>query len=160
MEPIQIVDAARVTAVAAAAATAPRARMNDNLHAMDDPIHRMLNATEPATYVAPHRHLAAPRRETLTVLRGEGAVVLFDDAGAIEQVVRLAPTGPVHVIEIPAGRWHSLVALAPGTVWFEVKAGPYAAPPAEDVASWAPAPGDPGAAAYLETMRAAALGET
>jgi hypothetical protein len=37
-----------------------------------------------------------------------------------------------------------------------VKAGPYVAPPAADVAAWAPPPGDARATAYLETMRKAA----
>ena len=54
--------------------------------------------------------------------------------------------------ELPPGTWHSLVALEPGTVWFEVKAGPYAPPPPADVAAWAPAPGSPEAPRYLEHM--------
>jgi len=126
--------------------------MNDNLHAMDDPIHRLLNATEPGTYVQPHRHLTPAKAETLTVIAGRGALVLFDDAGRVAEKCVLSPTGPTFVAEIPAGAWHTLIALAPGTVWFEVKAGPYAAPPAQDVATWAPAPGDPRAAAYLEKL--------
>lgn len=156
MHPIEIVDAARIARLGAAAAASPRARMNDNLHAMEDPVHRLLNAIEPGSYVQPHRHRTAPRRETLAVLRGAGAVVIFDDEGRIERSVRLTPEGPVHVIEVPSGCWHSLVSLEPGTVFFEVKEGPYVAIPPEDLAPWAPAPGDPAAAAYLEELRAAA----
>ena len=34
-----------------------RLRMNYNFHdSMDAPIHRMLNALEPGTYLPPHRH--------------------------------------------------------------------------------------------------------
>ena len=34
-----------------------RLRMNYNFHAsMDAPIHRLLNALEPGTYLPPHRH--------------------------------------------------------------------------------------------------------
>ena len=123
--------------------------MNDNLHAMADPIHRLLNATEPGTYVQPHRHGTPPKVETLCVLRGRGAVLLFDDAGHVTDRAILGPGGPTLVVEVPANTWHTLIALEPGTVWFEVKAGPYAAPTREDTAAWAPAPGDERAGAYL-----------
>ena len=126
--------------------------MNDNLHAMDDPIHRLLNATEPGTYVQPHRHGAPAKDETLLVIAGRGAILVFDDAGRVTQKAILSPRGPTFIVEIPAGAWHTLIALEPGTVWFEVKAGPYAAPPASDIADWAPAPGTPDAGAYLDRL--------
>lgn len=149
---MQTVDAARIAAVVAKAKTSPRLRMNDNLHSMDDAIHRLLNATEPGTYVQPHRHASPPKLETMCVFAGRGAIVLFDDAGRVTETAVLSPKGPTFLAEIPAGAWHTLLALEPGTVFFEVKAGPYAAPPAQDVASWAPAPNDPAAAAYLEKL--------
>jgi cupin fold WbuC family metalloprotein len=126
--------------------------MNDNLHAMEDPIHRLLNATEPGTYVQPHRHGTPAKGETLCVLAGRGAILVFDDAGRVTEKAVLSPKGPVFVAEVPANTWHTLVALEPGTVWFEVKSGPYAAPPAQDVAPFAPAPGAPDAAAYLDGL--------
>jgi cupin fold WbuC family metalloprotein len=150
------VDARLLDTVVAAARTSPRLRMNHNLHAMDDAIHRLLNAMEPGSYVQPHRHLAAPRTETLACIRGRGAVLVFDGAGAVVQRFFLSPSGPDLVCELPAGTWHSLLALESGTVFFEVKAGPYVAPPPADVAAWAPPPGDARATAYLETMRKAA----
>jgi cupin fold WbuC family metalloprotein len=146
------VDRARLDAVSTKAASSPRLRMNDNLHAMEDPIHRMLNATEPGTYVQPHRHGTPAKVETLCVLRGRGAIVVFDDMGHVTEAVLLSRTGPTYVAEIPANTWHSLVALEPGTVWFEVKAGPYASPTLQDIAPWAPAPGTPEAEAYLEGL--------
>jgi cupin fold WbuC family metalloprotein len=149
---MQIVDSARLAAVAAKARTSARLRMNDNLHAMEDPIHRLLNATEPGTYVQPHRHGTPAKVETLAVLAGRGAVLVFDDAGRVTGKAVLSPRGPVFVAEVPANAWHTLVALEPGTVWFEVKAGPYAAPPAQDVAPFAPAPGAPDADAYLARL--------
>ena len=149
---MQTVDTARLAAVAAKAKESPRLRMNDNLHAMDDPIHRLLNATEPGTYVQPHRHCAPAKTETLTVLQGRGAILVFDDSGHVTERAILSPAGPVFVAEVPGNAWHTLVALDPGTVWFEAKSGPYAAPAAHDVAPWAPAPGDPAAAAYLHAL--------
>jgi cupin fold WbuC family metalloprotein len=150
------VDSARLQRVIAAAKTHARRRMNDNLHAMDDPVHRLLNATEPGTYVQPHRHKSPPKTETLCLLSGRGAVITFDDAGDVVERVVLAVQGDVRVIEIPPGTWHTLIALEPGTVWFEVKEGPYAPLPSQDVASWSPAPGESEAEAYLARLNAVA----
>ena len=45
-----------------------RLRMNYNFHAsMDAPIHRLLNALEPGTYLPPHRH--TDKEETYLVLK-------------------------------------------------------------------------------------------
>ena len=146
------IDVARIEKVVAAARASARLRMNDNLHAMDDPIHRLLNATEPGTYVQPHRHLVPPKIETMAVLRGRGAILLLDDEGRVTECAVLSPTGPVLVAEVPAGTWHTLVALEPATVWFEVKAGPYAPPKPEEIAPFAPAPGTPEAGPYLARL--------
>jgi cupin fold WbuC family metalloprotein len=102
--------------------------------------------------VQPHRHGTPARLETISVLQGRGAILVFDDAGRVTGKAILSPSGPVFVAEVPAGAWHTLIALVPGTVWFEVKSGPYAAPPAQDVASWAPAPGAADAGAYLDRL--------
>ncbi len=146
------VDAERLETLVAAARKSPRLRMNDNLHNLEDAIHRLLNATEPGTYVQPHRHLAPPKVETLAVLCGRGAILLFDDAGRVIERAVLSPGGPTFVAEVPAGAWHTLLGLEPGTVWFEVKAGPYAPPRTEEVAPWAPVPGSPEVARYLEVL--------
>lgn len=147
------VDATVLDALIAEARANPRRRMNRNLHRMEDPIHRLLNAMEPDSYVAPHRHLAAPRNETLACIRGRGAIVLFGDDGIMAESFLLSPNGPELIVEIPAGQWHSLVAIESGTVFFEVKAGPYAPPVPADVATFAPAIGSPQAAGYVELMR-------
>jgi cupin fold WbuC family metalloprotein len=158
METIRV-DGALLDALTESARTNERRRMNKNLHKMEDPIHRLLNAMEPDSYVQPHRHLAAPRTETLLCVRGRGAIVVFGDDGSMDERFVLAPDGPDFVAELPPGTWHSLLALEPGTVFFEVKAGPYVALEEDDIASWAPAPKDPGVADYLARMRAYAEGE-
>ena len=146
------VDLARLERLSQTARAHPRLRMNDNLHAQTDPIHRLLNATEPGTYVQPHRHLDPTKLETMAVIRGKGAVLVFDDRGALLERALLSPNGPDLVVELPPGTWHSIVALEPGTVWFEAKAGPYVPPTPAEIASWAPAPGSPEAPRYLEQM--------
>lgn len=153
------VDKTRLQTVIAAAKSSARLRMNDNLHAMDDTIHRLLNATEPGTYVQPHRHgssaaATTARTETLCVLTGLGAIVTFGDDGEILEEILLGPNAECALAEIPGATWHTLIALESGTVWFEVKQGPYAPLPPQDLAAWAPAPGSAAASEYLERLRA------
>jgi cupin fold WbuC family metalloprotein len=122
---------------------------------MEDPVHRLLNAVEPGTYIRPHRHLHPPKDETYVVVRGALGLVLFDAVGAVAAARRLsAGAGGTFGVDIPAGVLHTVVALEAGTVFFEVKAGPYVPPSGDDVPTWAPAEGEPGAAAYEGSLRA------
>jgi hypothetical protein len=57
-------------------------------------------------------------------------------------------------VDIPHGTWHTLVALASGTVFFEAKAGPYVALSEAERAPWAPAEGSSSAVVMLEIYRA------
>lgn len=119
----------------------PRLRMNYNFHtSMDAPVHRMLNALEPGTYLPPHRH--SDKEETYLVLRGRLVAFFFNDEGEVIEKSILNPKSGMYGLEIPVGVWHSIISLESGTVIFEVKKGPYQPLPAEDVASWAPAPAD------------------
>jgi cupin fold WbuC family metalloprotein len=147
--------------LSAEAAASPRRRKNLNVHAeLSDPVQRLCNAFEPGTYVRPHRHAAAGVWELLVVLSGSAAVLVFDDAGAVTERAELDAAGPVRCLEIPAGAWHTMASLQPGTVLFEVKRGPYAAPPPQDFAAWAPAEGDARCAAMEVWFRGARPGES
>jgi hypothetical protein len=57
-------------------------------------------------------------------------------------------------INIVHGTFHSLVALDPGSVFFEAKAGPYVSIMAAELAEWAPSEGDGAAVDYLSGLRA------
>ncbi len=140
--------------VAREARESPRLRKNRNLHEMDDPVHRLLNALEPGTYIRPHRHLEASKAETAIVLTGAVGVLIFDERGALLEKRRLSARGPDRGVDMAAGVWHGFVALEPGTVFFETKAGPYVPPTEEESAPWAPPEGDPEAAALERTWRA------
>jgi cupin fold WbuC family metalloprotein len=131
----------------------PRLRQNYNLHQdYADPCQRLLNALEPGTYVRPHRHSSPPKPECFLALRGRLAAVLFAENGEIERVIEFAPAGPVAGLEIPPGRWHALVALESGSLFFECKPGPYQPLTDKDWAAWAPLEGAPEAGPYLEQL--------
>ncbi|MEY8720086.1 WbuC family cupin fold metalloprotein [Bacteroides stercorirosoris] len=130
----------------------PRLRMNYNFHeSLDAPIHRLLNALEPGTYLPPHRH--TDKEETYVVLRGSLLAFFYDDLGNVTEKVSLNSSAGIYGLEIPSGTWHSIIALESGTVIFEIKSGPYRSLPPEDIAPWAPAPSDlEGAAVYMKRM--------
>lgn len=152
---VNVIDVAMLDETSVAAQASPRLRKNRNFHPADDfPSHRLLNAIEPGSYVAPHRHLDPLKDETMLVLRGRLGLVIFDDAGAVRQAIELSAGGDQLGVDIPHGCWHSVLGLAPGTVFFEAKAGPYLALSDAERAGWAPAEGDAGVPAYLAGLRA------
>lgn len=131
----------------------PRQRKNRNFHQGDAAVaHRLLNAIEPGSYLAPHRHLDANKDETIVVLRGRLAVFFFDDDGNVRQTVALSPLGAVCGVNIPHGEYHTVLALDPGTVMLEAKAGPYRPLAEAERAHWAPAEGEAEALAYAQML--------
>lgn len=123
--------------VTAQARKSPRLRMNYNFHeTMEAPIHRMLNALEPGTYLVPHRH--PDKEEVYLVLRGSLLAFLFDEEGKVTVKETLSPAVGNYGIEIPAGAWHGIVVLEPGTVIYEIKQGPFVPLTPENIAPWAP----------------------
>jgi len=145
-----LIDDALLDHASRQAADSPRRRRNINFHAADaDACHRLLNAIEPGSYVPPHRHLDPAKDETFVVLRGAFGLVTFSDDGAVSGTAELRAGGPVLGATVPHGTFHTLLALEPGSVFLEAKAGPYLPLTESERAPWAPAEGDAGAPAYL-----------
>lgn len=153
--PVQLIDEALLDATLARAFAAPRGRINHNFHPdLASNPHRFLNAWTRGSYAAPHRHLAVPKPESFIVMRGELALFVFDDAGAIIEKHLLGRHGLLGV-DLAPGLWHTVAAVTETAVCFEVKAGPYDAATDKEFAPWAPREGEPGAAQYLERLMAA-----
>ncbi|MEO8008101.1 MAG: WbuC family cupin fold metalloprotein [Betaproteobacteria bacterium] len=153
MNATKIIDTQLLEAIWAQAAASPRRRKNFNFHAHESaPANRLLNAIEPDSYVQPHRHLDPAKDESLIVLRGVVGMVVFDDKGGIVQQAVLRAGSGAKGVDIPHATWHTFVALEPGSVIFEAKAGPYMPLGRGEKASWAPPEGDAGAAVYLERL--------
>lgn len=132
-----------------------RLRKNLNFHTRNDAhCHRLLNALEPGTYIPPHRHQDTEKDETMIVVKGRFGVLIFDEAGTVTEQFTMAENGTNLGVTIPAGVFHSMVSLETGSVFFESKAGPYAALTDAEKASWAPNEGDIDSAAFLEKMTA------
>jgi cupin fold WbuC family metalloprotein len=136
---VQLIDAALLAEVLRQARKSPRLRMNYNFHARDEENpNRFLNAILRGSYIAPHRHLNPPKPEAFVVVEGRVAFFIFDDAGAVAAVHFLGrEPGDALGIDQPPGVWHTLAALTPHAVCYEVKPGPYA-PAGKDFAPLGP----------------------
>lgn len=141
-------------ALTTAARASDRRRRNRNFHAVSShPAQRLLNAIEPDSYVQPHRHRLADRDETIVMVRGAVGIVVFDEDGRITRTAVLRAGGENVGAHLPANTFHTLVALEPGSVFFEAKAGPYDAATDKELAPWSPAEGAAEAMAYHAQLR-------
>lgn len=84
---------------------------------------RMLNALEPGTIMPIHRHRNSS--ETMVMVRGKLIERFYDDEGNLTEEFLMEPYGQYAMVQIEAGRWHSLKVLEEGTVIFEAKDGAY-----------------------------------
>ncbi|NOT62687.1 MAG: WbuC family cupin fold metalloprotein [Acidobacteria bacterium] len=157
---IQTITKATLDALLEEARQLPRLRAIQRLHDDDwEHAHRMLNALVPGTYVRPHRHQDKYKGEGFMLLRGRLAVLIFDEAGALNQSAScvLSQADGCFGMDISPGVWHSLVALE-ASVIYEVKgqpAGGYVQDSDKDFAPWSPPEGDVAATDFvkqLETM--------
>ena len=110
--------------VSSQAMESSRLRMNYNLHAhLGEKVHRFFNAMEPGTVVPIDRR--RDTAETFMLVRGKMRVVFYDDDKNIIEDTILSTDNGNYGVHIPIGAWHWVEILAPNTVTFEVKEGPY-----------------------------------
>ena len=95
----------------------------------------------------------------MVVVRGAFSVLHFDDAGRVLARADLHAGDGDCAVEIPAHAWHSVVSLAPGTILFEIKPGPYSPIEDKEFAAWAPPEGDPLAPGWVRWFEAAKPGD-
>lgn len=107
------------------AKASPRLRMNLDLrNGPEDQSQRMLNAIEPGSPLPIHRHKHTS--ETVVCLSGRLVEEFYDELERIcTERIELYPGGPVALVNVPAGQWHTVKALESGTVILEMKDGPY-----------------------------------
>jgi cupin fold WbuC family metalloprotein len=145
---LRLFHAASLEEALAASRRGPRLRANFNVHpTLDDPIQRMFNIFQPGSYVRPHRH-DPDRFELFLRLTGEAGAVIFDEGGRPTEWAVLAE-GADWALEVFGGAWHTIFALTPNAVLFEVKPGPYRPLTEKDFAPWAPVQGSAEAAELL-----------
>ena len=152
--PARFIDQSLFAEMTVQASANPRQRQHHNFHDMAEACHRMLVGMQTDTYLAPHRHLAADKAETLLVLQGSIGLLLFDEQGELTKTRVMQAAGTCQGVDLSPGQFHALVVLEADTLLFECKAGPYRALLEEEWAPWAPREGEPEADAYRQWMRA------
>ena len=141
-----------------AARSRERLRMNYNIHPeLSDPVQRLFNAMQPLSYVQPHRHIGSDAWEVFVLVQGEGVAITFDEDGVVTHRAHLHVDG-ARMVEIPTSTYHTVLALAEDTLFFEIKRGPYDPNKAKDFASWAPMENEAGSQKYALWMQQAAVG--
>ena len=141
----------QITELIQQARDSERKRAIFRLHEHEEPVQRMVNAVIPGTYVTPHKHQSPPKVELLSILRGRVALLRFDDEGGISEIHILDENGPVKVIDIAPGEYHSMVALVPSAV-LEIVQGPFDPVTHKQFADFAPHEGQPGTTEYLAML--------
>lgn len=87
-------------------------------------------------------------------LRGTLVVLTFSDAGDIEHAFALSQNSETIGVEVSTDVWHTAVSLAEGSVFMEVKPGPFQPLSDRDKAPWAPAEGSAEAVDYNARLSA------
>lgn len=84
---------------------------------------------------------------------------MFDDHGAICRIERFGTESLCSNagVEVAPGTWHTIVALTAPAVMLEVKAGPFRASAAKELAPWAPEEDAAEAMNYLRFLRDAIM---
>ncbi|MCX7412434.1 MAG: WbuC family cupin fold metalloprotein [Planctomycetia bacterium] len=120
----------------------PRQRMRVCTHrAPDAALHEMLIVHTKETYVRPHKHAA--KSESFHVIEGDMDVVVFDEHGAVTDVLRLGDyrSGRTFYYRMHEPMFHTLLIRSDVVIFHEITAGPFR-PEDTIVAPWEPNPDD------------------
>jgi len=117
-----------------------------------DPIHEMLICLARETYVRPHRH--AKKSESFHIIEGELDVVLFENDGAIRDVIRMGPyrAGHVFFYRLNESRFHTVLVNSPHALIHETTNGPFN-PDETEFATWSPVEDHRDVAQFVNRLR-------
>jgi cupin fold WbuC family metalloprotein len=104
----------------------PRRRARICAHKSNgDALHEMLIAISSQSYIHPHKHVA--KSESFHIVEGSVDVIIFDDVGAITNIIKLgAPgSGRSYFYRLSEARFHTLIIHSDILVVHEVTNGPF-----------------------------------
>lgn len=154
---MKLISTALLDELAAKAAVSPRRRAHHNIHSSPtETLQRFIVVAQRGSYVRPHRHWT--KSELVTVLRGSFELVIFDDAGVVTARQVIGDGTPNAAFELPQATWHTLLPLADGSAFLEVKEGPYDPATSAEFATWAPEEGNPSIPEFQRWVSAAPVG--
>jgi cupin fold WbuC family metalloprotein len=109
------------------ALASPRKRARICAHkSNDDALHEMIIAIAASSYIHPHRHI--DKAESFHVIEGEVDVVVFDEAGAVVDLIELGSPGSGRrfYYRLSHSAFHTLLIRSDYLVVHEVTNGPFA----------------------------------
>lgn len=121
---MKIIDEQLLKEVSAQAKGSPRLRMNYNFHqSLDEKCHRFLNAVEPGTEVAIHRHPMS--NENVILIKGKLDEVLYEEVVSADGKITLRESERIHLCpesgaygcQVPKGVWHTVEVLEPSVIY-------------------------------------------
>ncbi|MBI1175206.1 MAG: cupin fold metalloprotein, WbuC family [Sideroxydans sp.] len=108
------------------AAQSPRKRARICAHKTnEDGLHEMLIAIAAGSYIHPHKHIA--KSESFHIVEGLVDVIIFDDQGALFDVIKLGEfgSGRSYYYRLSDSMFHTLVIRSEMLVMHEVTNGPF-----------------------------------
>jgi len=108
------------------ALASPRKRARICAHkSNDDALHEMIIAIAASSYIHPHRHI--DKAESFHIIEGEVDVAVFDEAGAVVDVIELGGpgTGRRFYYRLSHSAFHTLLIRTDYLVVHEVTNGPF-----------------------------------
>jgi cupin fold WbuC family metalloprotein len=109
------------------ALASPRKRARICAHkSNDDALHEMIIAIAASSYIHPHRHI--DKAESFHIIEGEVDVAVFDEAGAVVDVIELGGPGSGRrfYYRLSHSAFHTLLIRSDCLVVHEVTNGPFA----------------------------------
>jgi cupin fold WbuC family metalloprotein len=97
----------------------------------------LLSSINPGSYIQPHMHAIPNKIEMFMIIQGKICVVIFDDCGEIISH-HILSSDDTKVIEIFPYTWHTVFAILPETIFYEIKSGPFDPDIDKKFAIWAP----------------------
>ncbi len=91
----------------------------------DDALHEMVIAISAASYIHPHKHLG--KSESFHIIEGEVDVAVFDESGAVADVIQLGAigSGRKFYYRLSESAFHTLLIRTEFLVVHEVTNGPF-----------------------------------
>ena len=114
-----------------------RQRYPKILHKPGDEFNQVFNFITCDSYMQPHLHPGQEKNEEIYLVKGEMAVLYFDDNGSVIQTIILKKEG-VDSVRVPAFTWHTYVMLKEEVITYETMMGKYNPKTWKRLAPWAP----------------------
>ena len=103
-------------------------------------------------YIRPHKHLG--RTESFHIIEGSADIIIFDDEGAVKEIVRMGDfqSGKTAYYRMNRPYFHSLIINSDYLAFHEITSGPFKKS-GTIMAEWSPKEESADAANFLDKLR-------